>query len=81
MAVFLPGTKQALRFFGGADAGAQIHNCGGIVGRMFCAGQGLGFFTNKRHYFFDRSREAIHTTDNANDVSVDNGFGLVESQG
>ena len=75
-----PRADQALRVFGRADDGAQVHYGRGIVGRVSFGGQGGSFFLNEVHNFVGRAGEMKKTADNANDVAVDDGFGQVKAE-
>ena len=76
----LPGAEQALRVFRRADTGAKIHYRRGIVGRTCPVGQRFGFLANQSGDFVNGFGQIIEPADDANDVAVDDGFGLIESQ-
>ena len=78
---FLPGADEALRIFRGADGGAQVHDCRGIICRAGVAGEGGGFFGNQGFDFFKGLCQAIQAADDADDIAVDDGFRPVKGQG
>ena len=71
---FLPGADEALRIFRGADGGAQVHDCRGIICRAGVAGEGGGFFGNQGFDFFKGLCQVIQAADDADDIAVDDGF-------
>lgn len=70
-----------MRFSWGADDGAQVHNCRGVISGRGAAGEVCGLLANLRHDFINRFGEVIEAADDTDDIAVDDGFRQVECQG